>query len=291
MREKVDVAVDAHAVLGEGPSWDERDGSLLWVDIERFAVHRYSPISNQDESFTVGQQVGAVVPRTAGGLLLAIRDGFASVDSFGGPLEFRADVERDITGNRMNDGKCDPAGRFWAGTMDLAEVEYTGALYRFDVDHTVHRVVTDIGISNGLGWNLDRTLMYYIDTSTGGVDVFDYDLETGEVRHRRRLIDIPAEVGLPDGMTVDAESYLWVALWGGWGLRRYSPQGELEREVNLPVSKVTSCCFGGQDLADLYITSASIDLSPEQRTEQPHAGGLFVCRPGVTGQPTYAYGG
>jgi sugar lactone lactonase YvrE len=189
----------------------------------------------------------------------------------------------------MNDGKCDPAGRFWAGTMALDERPRAGALYRLDPDHSVTKILDGVTVSNGLGWNVSHDVMYFIDSPRQGVDAFDYDRETGNVRNRRRLVDIPKEAGLPDGMAVDAEGYIWVALAFGGAVRRYSPTGELDRVVTLPVSFVTSCAFGGRDLMEMYITSGRLTLTEEQLREQPHAGGLFRYRPGVAGLPPSEY--
>ena len=288
---EVELVLDAHAELGEGPTWHAAESALVWVDITRCLVHRYTPASGRDESIDVGQHVGAAAPRAAGGLVLALRDGVGILDTATRRVEMIADIEADHPGNRMNDGKCDSAGRFWAGTMAYDNRPGAGALYRLETDRHVARVLSAVTISNGIGWSLDDRLMYYIDTPTLGVDVFDYEAATGAITNRRRLITIPPEAGQPDGMTVDSDGFLWVALWGGWAVHRYSPKGVLDRVVKLPVAKVTSCAFGGPDLADLYITSASIELSPDELREQPHAGGLFRHRPGVAGLPTHSFKG
>jgi len=287
----VELIIDAHAEIGEGPLWLAAENVLVWVDITRNKVHRYDPASGRNVTIDVGQPVGAAVPRAAGGLALALQDGFATLDLRTGRVEMIADVERDNPGNRMNDGKCDRAGRFWAGTMAFDERHGAGALYRLDVDHRVEMVVDDVTVSNGLDWTPDDTAMYYIDTPTGGVDVFDYDAGTGTLRGRGRHVTIASGQGHPDGMTVDAEGYLWVALWGGWAVHRYSPGGTLDRVIDLPVSQVTCCAFGGPTLEDLYITSAAGGLSDEDLSAQPHAGGLFRYRPGVRGRPAHSYFG
>ena len=288
---EVELVLDAHAELGEGPTWHAAESALVWVDITRRLVHRYTPATGRDESIDVGQHVGAAAPRAAGGLVLALRDGFGILDTATGRVEMIADIEADHPGNRMNDGKCDSAGRFWAGTMAYDNRPGAGALYRLETDHHVVKVLSDVTISNGIGWSPDDRLMYYIDTPTLGVDVFDYDAGTGSIERRRRLITIPPEAGSPDGMTVDSDGFLWVALWRGWAAHRYSPEGVLDRVVKLPVARVTSCVFGGPDLADLYITSASIELSPDALRDQPHAGGLFRSRPGVVGLPQHSFKG
>ncbi|MBA3349856.1 MAG: SMP-30/gluconolactonase/LRE family protein, partial [Actinobacteria bacterium] len=223
----VEVAVDAHAQLGEGPVWDEASRQLVWVDIMASLVHRFTPSTGTDETTDVGQPVGAVALRTAPGLVLALRDGFGVLDTDRGDLQMIARTEKEVTGNRMNDGKCDRAGRFWAGTMAFDQAPGAGALYRLDGDRSVERMISGVSISNGLCWSADDRHLYYIDSPTQGVDVFDFDASSGEVANRRRFIDIPEEAGLPDGMTIDEEGFLWVALYGTGAVRRYSPEGEL----------------------------------------------------------------
>ena len=287
----VEVAVDARAELGEGPVWDEVSGQLFWVDILAGLVHRFTPATGIDETTQVGQPVGAVAPRTADGLVLALRDGFGVLESDAGEVRMIAGTESEIAGNRMNDGKCDRAGRFWAGTMAFDQASGAGALYRLDRDHAVEMMISNVTISNGLCWSEDDRLMYYIDSPTQQVDVFDFDITSGTVSNRRRAIDIPATVGLPDGMTIDEEGYLWVALYGKGAVNRYSAGGELDRTVTLPATQITSCTFGGDDFRDLYITSASQELSEQALSSQPYAGALFVCRPGPAGLPANRYAG
>lgn len=288
---EVEVAVDAHAQLGEGPVWDEASSQLVWVDIIACSVHRFTPDTGADETTDVGQPVSSVATRTAPGLVLAMRDGFGVLDTGTGDLQMIAGAEAHVTGNRMNDGKCDSAGRFWAGTMAFDQAPAAGALYRLNRDHSVETMIQDVSISNGLCWSTDDRSMYYIDSPTQGVDVFDFDLASGGLSNRRRVIDIPKEAGLPDGMTIDEQGFLWVALYGGGVVRRYSPEGELDRTVKLPAAQITSCTFGGSDFGDLYITSATQELSEPSLDAQPHAGALFVCRPGPTGLPANRYAG
>lgn len=287
----VDILVDAHATLGEGPLWDTRVNAVLWVDILADAVHRYDLASGQDTPFFVPGQPSAIVPRASGGWVLATREGFATLDALDLAPQVVAPVTKDQPDHRMNDGKVDPAGRFWAGTMPYAEDQPTGVLYRLDPDYSVHRMLDHVTVSNGLGWSPDGSRMYYIDSPTRRVDVFDFDMETGSISNRRPLVETAPNPGVPDGMTVDADGALWVAFWGGWAVHRYTPDGRLDREVSLPVSHVTSCTFGGTDLTTLFITSASQGLAPEERAKEPHAGALFACTPGVAGLPTNTFAG
>lgn len=286
-----ELVLDAGADLGEGPTWDAQARVLVWVDIMAGRVHRFDPATGADEALEVGQPVGAAVPTTSGGLAVAASDRFCLLDPATGKTESLVEVESDLPATIMNDGKCDPAGRFWAGTKDAEGRRPLGSLYRLDADRTLARVLADVTISNGLGWSPDLRTMYYIDSATYGIDGFDFDRETGAVANRRRLVDIPEGWGLPDGMTVDAEGFLWVAFWGGSAVRRLAPDGRVVSVIGFPVSQVTSCAFGGDDLADLYVTTARIGLSDAQLQAQPHAGGLFRVRSGVRGLPEHPYVG
>jgi sugar lactone lactonase YvrE len=287
----VDLVLAAGADLAEGPSWDAEAQALIWVDITQALVHRFDPASERDEAFDVGRSVGAAVPTTSGRLAFAASDGFSLLDPETGRMRPIAEVEAGDPQTRMNDGKCDAAGRFWAGTMDVEGRRPLGSLYRLDADHRLMRVLTGVTISNGIGWSPDDRTMYYIDSITHGVDAFDFEPETGSVSDRRRLVGFPTEWGLPDGMTVDEEGFLWVAFWDGAAVRRITPDGRVASVVRFPVSRVTSCAFGGEDLTDLYVTSAKNGLSGAQLREQPDAGGLFRLRPGVRGLPAYPFVG
>lgn len=288
---EVEIVVDAHAVLGEGPIWNPVTERLVWVDIMRSEVHEFDPITNIDSVIQIGRHVGTVVPRQCGGLVCAVDDGFVAVDD-DGQVTRLAHVEADIPTNRMNDGKCDSSGRLWAGTMPYDTVSPgVGALYRLDPDLSVHTMLRGITVSNGISWSLDDTLMYYIDSPTRHVDVFDFDADLGTISNRRVLIDMTGEIGIPDGMTVDAEGYLWVAIAGGGQVRRYAPDGRRDRVIKFPVSLTSACAFGGPHLTDLYVTSISLSLSSHDLEKQPHAGGLFRTRPGPRGLPPKAFAG
>lgn len=285
------LAVDAGARLGEGPAWDAVAERLLWVDITGRTVHQLRPGSDgyEQRSWPVPEEVGAAVPRAGGGLLLAVRSGFAALDDAGtyGTL---AEVEAGRPENRMNDAKTDPQGRCWAGTMtDQSGDVNDGALYRLDPDGAVHTMLDAVQLSNGMGWSPDQRTFYYIDTPTLGVDAFDFAPEGGDIGARRRLVSIDG--GKPDGMTTDDTGCLWVAVINGGQVRRYTPAGELDTVVNLPVSRVTSCAFGGPGRDELFMTSARDGLGEAARAAQPYAGGLFRCRPGVTGPPATPFTG
>ena len=289
-RVALDVAWAAPADLGEGPLWDARSGELVWLDITGQLVHRLDPSTGRDRPIQVGQEVGAVGLRSSGGLVGALREGFALIAD-DGRCELISDTERDRAHTRMNDGRVDPAGRFWAGTMAFDCRAGAGTLYRLDGRQRVAPVLSGLTISNGMDWSADRRLMYFIDSTTYRVDLFDYDDETGAIRGRRPFCAIGEGETMPDGMTLDAEGALWVAVWGGGGVLRFAPDGTPAGSIQLPASQVTSCAFGGPDLADLYITTAARGLSAEERAREPHAGQLFVCRPGPRGRPPSLYVG
>src|SRR5262245_58670856 len=283
----VELVFDGRAELAEGPCWLAGPERLLWVDIMAGRVHLLDPATGDDRFLEVGQPVGAAVPANGGRLALAVRDGFAMLDPETGAIEHLVDVERDRPRNRMNDGKCDGAGRFWAGTMAPDSEPGTAALYRLEAGHA-DRMVTGVSVSNGLGWSPDGRLLYYVDTPTRRVDVFDFDTAAGALANRRTLATIPPP-GAPDGMAVDEQGDLWVALWGGSRVVHLRPDGSLAGSLDLPVSRVTSCCFGGPDLRDLYITTAWQHMDERSRAAEPLAGGIFHCRPGATGQPIRSY--
>jgi sugar lactone lactonase YvrE len=287
----VECPLDVQTELGEGPVWDARAARLYFVDILRGLVHQYDPALGEARVYDVHTMVGAVAPTDSGHLVLAVRDGFARLDLDTGGVRPIAAVEPARPDVRMNDGKCDPAGRFWAGTMALDERPNAGALYRLDPDGGVHTMLRDVTISNGLDWSGDGRLMYFIDTPTQSVDVFDFDVATGTIANRRTMVHIPPDQGAPDGLTLDADDGIWVSLWAGGAVHRYAPDGTLDRVLRLPVTHSTSCAFGGGDLGDLYITTASVALTSDQRKAQPLAGRLLRCRPGPRGRAARRFAG
>ena len=289
----VETVVDRRSLVGEGAIWDARRQRLLWVDILGHLLFFYDPATGENRGINLLQAVGTVVPRAKGGVVVALHNGFARLDTETERMTPIADPEADLPGNRFNDGKCDPAGRLWAGTMafDGMRDREQGALYCLDADGTVTRKLGRVSISNGIVWSADARTMYFIDTVKNDVRAFDYDLETGSIANERVTVRNDGD-GHFDGMTIDAEGMVWIALFGGGAVKRYDPEtGQHLATIELPVTCVTSCAFGGPDLDQLYVTSASYRLTAAELAEQPLAGSLFRAVPGACGVPAFEYGG
>ncbi|MGC9537604.1 SMP-30/gluconolactonase/LRE family protein [Streptomyces sp. UG1] len=267
MNTRYDVAVRAEAELGEGPTWDADRGLLLWIDILGSRIHTFDPVSGRRGVRTTPQHVGAVKPRAGGGLVLNLRDGVGLLDP---DDTFRWLHHEPVPGRRANDAAVAPDGALWAGTMRYDEAPGGGTLSRLTGAGAVDVVLDDVAVSNGTGWSPDGSLMYYIDSPTRRIDVFDY--ADGGVTGRRPFVEIEDGAGFPDGLTVDADGCVWVALWEGSAVRRYTPSGELDRVIELPVPRVTACAFAGPGLTDLYITTARVGLA----APPPLSGSLFV---------------
>ena len=300
----MDLAVDARAALGEGAIWDSRRNALYWVNIDGGEVHVYDPATDTDRCINVGQKVGTVVPRRSGGLMLAVEQGFAFLDLDTEELELICDPPEHNPALRFNDGKCDPAGRFWAGTITTRDDPGGASLFCLFPDLAARRMLTGVTNSNGICWSLNAKTMYYVDTPTQTVAAFDYDVDTAEISGRRVAVTVPEDMGHPDGMTIDAEGKLWVAHWGGWSVNRWDPDtGEHLLSVPIPADHVSSCAFGAagqcasvrtdahfmRDLDTLYVTTARGGLSDEQLQTQPHAGGLFRVDVGVHGVQAFEF--
>lgn len=277
--------------LGEGPLWDNVKKQICWVDILNGSIHEWSPKTNTSTTISVGQMIGAMAISNNGHYIAAMKDGFGFVNRKTGEIEMVANPEKELPENRFNDGKCDPAGRFWAGTMPVAEDDSSGSLYVLDASLHVGKKESNISVSNGLAWSLDHKTMYFIDSPTRKVVGYDYDMASGKLANKRTVVAIAEEDGFPDGMTIDHEGMLWVAHWGGWQVARYNPgTGKKLCSIAMPVSQVTSCAFGGETMEDLYITSARKGLGKEELGKQPLAGSLFVVRNcGHKGLPAYKF--
>ena len=287
-----EVVLDARAELGEGPAWDAPAGILWWVDIDRREIHWFDPASGSDEAVAVELGVTAAVLRGEGNLLISTTAGIAFAARGDGVAEVEEiEVLEKIPGNRMNDGKCDPAGRYWTGSFTEHGGPATGSLFAIEPDLSVRTMLTEVGCSNGLGWSPDSSTMYFNDSPTQVVQVFDYDPADGRISGRRTMpLRLPSDKAQPDGMAMDAEGNLWIALWDGHAVHCYSPQGALLEVIEVPAKQVTSCAFGGSDLTELYITSAATGLEPAA-IESTHAGAMFRAIPGIAGLPVARFAG
>jgi sugar lactone lactonase YvrE len=286
-----ELVLDAHAVLAEGPVWLAPTGELLWVDIEPGNVHWFDPGTGADRSQHVGDPVGAAVPDRDGGLVLALPRRISRLAAGAQEPEVIVSLPGDPD-SRMNDAACDRRGRLWVGSTTESETEPRGKLYRVDPDLGSEEVLDGIVVSNGIDWSPDDSRMYYIDSPTRRVDVLDYDIETGAATNRRVLHALADDVaGIPDGMCVDAQGSLWVALWGGSCVLGLTPEGELHTRLDLPTNQITSVAFGGDDLRTLYITSAAFGLDAATLAAEPHAGGIFAADIGVAGLPSTPFAG
>lgn len=282
--------INSQDTLGEGPVWSGQEQALYWIDIKAPSIQRWVPATGAHDTWAMPAEIGCFSLREQGGAVVALQTGIAFYDFDAKHLEPIIDPEADKPSNRFNDGKCDRRGRFWTGTMDNEEKDFTlGALYRINPDRGVTKVRAQVGISNGLGWSPDNKVMYYADSPAKVIYAFDFDIETGEARNERIFAEIIE--GVPDGLTVDSEGYVWNAQWDAWRVTRYAPDGTVDRIVRMPVQRPTSCMFGGPDLKDLFVTSASIHLTPSQKHQQPEAGNVFAVKTDVAGLPEPRFAG
>ncbi|HPJ02070.1 MAG TPA: SMP-30/gluconolactonase/LRE family protein [Candidatus Limiplasma sp.] len=286
---QAELVFDAQAELGESVLWNGENATLHWVDIHRCTVHSLRLLTGEHTWLDTAQAVGAIVPAQGGGFAAAMAAGIYLLDDQGAVRRI-AQPQELVPLLRFNDGKCDRKGRFWAGTQIMrGSMTGKGFFWCLDLDGTVRTMLTGVTTSNGLAWNHDDTVLYYIDTMTFTVRAFPFDLEHGTLGEGRVCVRVPGEYGYPDGMTIDREGMLWIAHWQGSAVRRYDPRtGECIGMLPVPASKVTSCCFGGENLDTLYITTAreGADLNAE-----PLAGGIFKANVGASGYEAFAYRG
>lgn len=280
---EVKTLYETSNILGEGPVWSPEEQALYWVDIERPSIQRLEIGTDEYTAWEMPSRIGCFAFRERGGIIAALRSGLTFFDPEHEIFTPIVDPEADIETNRFNDGKCDRNGRLWAGTMHLTTSEPTGALYRYESGGKLQKMREKVTCSNGLGWSPDNRTMYYTDTPTNTIFAYDYEEETGNISNVRPFAQVSGEDGFPDGLTVDAEGYVWSAMWDGWRIIRYAPDGSVDKEIKMPVQRPTSCTFGGPDLTHLYVTSASVNLTDEELEQQPLAGSVFVIETGVKG--------
>lgn len=280
---KTELLFDAKATLGEGPAWDEKTQTLYWVDILQKKIYAGTELLAELDEF-----IGCLAPRKNGNLILGKRASFADFDIATSQQTVLASLNESAT-NRMNDGKCDPAGRLIAGTMDMNEKDPVGSVYSFD-GKTARVLLNGVTISNGMAWSPNYKTFYYIDTPTRQVKAFDYDVKTGEIANPRIAFHVPATLGWADGMTSDVEGNLWIAMWGGAQVTRWNPNtGQLLEQIPVPALQSSCPVFGGKDRNELYITSARVGMSEADLTRYPLSGGLFKVVTKFEGMPTFEF--
>jgi sugar lactone lactonase YvrE len=282
----IECVHEARALLGEGPVWNPTTRTLDWVDVLGSRLWTHDPASGDNGTVSLDGLVTAVLPATDGTRLTLGAGGLSRLDAAKSAVVPLHDPERERPTHRLNDAKCDSQGRIWAGTMRLDADASDGRLFRFDGLHAAVEVDRGFLVSNGIGWSPDNRTMFFVDTGTGTIFAYDFDAPSGSLANRRVFVAIPPENGRPDGLTVDAEGCLWVALWDGWKVARYTPGGKLDREIIMPIPRPTSCCFAGEGMRTLYITSARIRLSRETLRAAPLSGGLFILELDIPGIPT-----
>lgn len=285
------IAVRDSATLGEGSLWDADRRVLYWVDISARTLHTFDPATGENTSVSTTEQVTTVVPVTNNEVLAGMETCVARLNPTTGEVYERYPLEHDIPENRCNDGKCDPQGRFWIGTMSTVKRSGTASVYRMNHDYTIERVFGGVTTSNGIVWNADQTRMYYIDTPTRRIDSFAYDAESGAVDQRETLVEVPEELGKPDGMSIDSEGRLWVAMFYGACVTVWDSQtGAFLEKIDVPAKNVTSVAFGGDTMNTLYVTTATVGMSDADRERYPDAGCLFSFETTVTGTAPHRFG-
>lgn len=275
----------AETILGEAPSWCPVEKVIYWVDIDGKTILRIDPQSGDRQIFPQTYEFGCIVKRSDGGFIAGTNAGLVFIGATLEEPEIFATPEIHFAKNRFNDGKCDSRGRFWVGSTDMDETEPNGSLYRVTGAGDVDRILPGVIVSNGLGWSPDDKTMYFTDSGHGLIYAFDYDADTGTIDNKRMFARVDPSDGMPDGLTVDADGFVWGAHWDGWRVTRYDPDGRIDRIIAMPVPNVTSLTFGGDSLDQMFITTARLGMSDDQLKESPLSGGLFTIDAGVTGLP------
>jgi sugar lactone lactonase YvrE len=296
MQHKPEILVDQKALTGEGPSWDAQYEVLYWVDIPRATIYVYNPATHQNQGIDLSKDfssIGAVVASKSGGLLFTPERKIAYFDFEKLNYQILAEVEHDLPGNRFNDGKCDPFGRFLAGTMqNKPDGTPTGSLYIMEDDTKVRKLLDGLVISNGLGWSPDYRTLYLADSFSKDVWAFVYDLENGKISRKRTAFTLPDDNGVADGLTTDTDGMLWLALWDGACVQRWDPRsGELLATYPFPAKRTSCPVFGGEQMNELYVTSAAMGLEDADWQTYPHNGALMRLKTEFTGLPSFMFAG
>lgn len=283
--------LDTQCQLGEGAIWNSKTGELYFIDIEGKKLFTFNESTKKLSIFDVDERIGTVVPtHNPNKVIIALQNGIFEFDLKLKEKTLLSNPEKNRTKNRMNDGKCDPVGRLWVGSMHLEQVKGAASLFKIEPDGSFETMIEKVTISNGIVWSIDESTVYYIDTPTGQVQAFDYDRTSGKIINRKPIITVPESMGYPDGMTIDTEGMLWIALWNGNAVTRWNPDtGELISKIEVPAHNVSSCAFGGENLETLYITSASVDMTDEEKKKWPQSGNVFKVKPGVAGVKAFHF--
>ncbi|WP_341222099.1 SMP-30/gluconolactonase/LRE family protein [Polaribacter atrinae] len=264
--------------------WNYKTQELYWVDIEGKKLNIYNPNSKVNTILNTASRISTVVPFTENEAMIALEDGVHKMNLQTGESTLFTDMKSELLGSRLNDGKCDPAGRFWVGSMHFKQEKGKANLYTISSENILQKKIDSVTISNGIVWTSYKKTMYYIDTPTSTIKAFDYNNETGEISNGKIAVKIPTSLGFPDGMTIDEENMLWVGMWNGNAVIRFNPvTGKVISKIEVPAHNITSCAFGGENLDILYITSASVDMTAEEIEKYPLAGSIFKVKPGVKG--------
>ncbi len=287
MNQSVQNVLTTRARLGECPMWDADRQQLFWVDIFNHRVHQFDPATGQDRHFDVGDLVGAIALAGQDRLLLALRDRLAFLNTQTGEVTTLHQIDFPYPNTRLNDGKCDSHGRFWVGS--ISEEQGQAELYRYDLDGSLQVMETGLTISNGLGWSPDGATFYLTDSAPHKIYAYDFVAETGAIRDRRVLIDLSDEIAEPDGLAIDQQGNIWSALWNGWAIACFNSDGQEISRVKVPIQRPTCVTFGGSNLTDLYITSASVGLSQQEIKQGFFAGDLFRFSTQAIGLPTQPF--
>ena len=285
---KAEHVLTVGAQLGEGPLWSPRENALYWIDIVGRSIHRWNPSSGKRDTAMFSQWICALAHRAGGGLIGAVEDGIAFIDFENAEFEVIANPLPDRS-VRFNDASCDRRGRYWSGTMLREDQKPVCSFYKLDHDLTVTEMDKGFSLSNGIGFSPDDSKMYVSDSVQRTVFVYDFDIEIGTIRNKRPLFEVGETDGYPDGLTVDAEGFIWLCHWDGWRVTRHAPDGKLVETIETPVPRPTSCAFGGEDFSILYITTAIMDLTPEQFANAPQSGDLFAVQPPVPGVAEFEF--
>jgi len=286
-----DLAFEIKAQLGEGAFWNHQSKNLYWVDIVGNALHIYDPVSKENAAFPTPSSIGTVVPTDQPNeAIVAVEDGIYFMNTKTGSLDLFCKVTQEKPGNRFNDGKCDPSGRFWVGSMAYSQAPKLASLYCIDEKGKATTKIDSVTISNGIVWTKDKKTMYYIDTPTLTIKAYNYDDASGNISNERIAVKVADSLGFPDGMAIDENDQLWVGMWNGNAVLHFDPiSGKLISRVNVPAHNVTSCAFGGENLDVLYITTSSLDMTPDEQEKYPLAGSVFKVKTKTKGVKSAFY--